>query len=526
MKRSDNSLVQRKRNSFSKDGSICCDSFSCQDVYETGVSLSWLYMYDVLEVSVVVAGSGVCCALDQVIPCSVGDIYIFPADIPHRFFLNGDKQPLKLRRLFIDIRDWFEGDIAYQGHPKYMYGLFNDNAVMAYAMLNANVLQQTEQLLSAIDVEVSEQQDEWHDIVQAYLVQLLVLISRYINGAIKNIPPETSKERELVLSVIRKVKESYADHSLTLEMIASLLYVSKSHLSKQFKRFTGESFSDYLRAFRLDNACRLLRETTMTVTEIVASCGLRDVTSFYHNFNACFGMTPNEYRIMTRESVSSEEKGKEEIIMDILNDISLNLQQGRARKVKELVQQAIDAGCNPVDILNEGLLQGMSVIGEKFKNNEVFVPEVLVAARAMNMGSQLLKPYLAEADAKAIGKACIGTVQGDLHDIGKNLVRMMLEGKGLEVVDLGVDVPPEKFVSTAIEQECQIICCSALLTTTMGIMRDVVKAAEEAGIRDKVKIMIGGAPVTEEFCHEIGADCYTADAASAADAAAAFCKEQ
>ena len=210
--------------------------------------------------------------------------------------------------------------------------------------------------------------------------------------------------------------------------------------------------------------------------------------------------------------------------MIILSEISENLQKGKAKIVKELVQQAIDEGVDPAQILNEGLLAGMSVIGEKFKNNEVYVPEVLVAARAMNMGAQILKPYLAANGVVATGKVCIGTVQGDLHDIGKNLVKMMLEGKGLEVVDLGTDVAPETFVQAAVEQNCQVICCSALLTTTMPVMADVVKAAEAAGIRDKVKIMIGGAPVSQEYCDQIGADCYTIDAASAADAAVAFCK--
>ena len=206
-----------------------------------------------------------------------------------------------------------------------------------------------------------------------------------------------------------------------------------------------------------------------------------------------------------------------------LHEISIKLQAGKAKEVKALVQQAIDEGISPKTILDEGLLSGMSVIGEKFKNNEVFVPEVLVAARAMNMGASLLKPLLVEEGVKASGKACIGTVKGDLHDIGKNLVKMMMEGKGLEVVDLGTDVAPETFVQTAIDQHCQIICCSALLTTTMGTMEDVVKAAETAGIRDQVKIMVGGAPVTEAFCQRIGADAYTPDAATAADRAVSFC---
>lgn len=210
--------------------------------------------------------------------------------------------------------------------------------------------------------------------------------------------------------------------------------------------------------------------------------------------------------------------------MGILNDISENLQMGKAKAVKELVQQAVDEGISAKDILQDGLLAGMDVIGVKFKNNEVFVPEVLVAARAMNMGVTILKPLLAESGVEASGKVCLGTVKGDLHDIGKNLVKMMMEGKGLQVIDLGTDVPPEKFVETAVNEGCQIICCSALLTTTMGVMEDVVKAAVSAGIRDKVKIMVGGAPVTDTFCKQIGADKYSADAASAADAAVLLCK--
>lgn len=210
--------------------------------------------------------------------------------------------------------------------------------------------------------------------------------------------------------------------------------------------------------------------------------------------------------------------------MSILVEICENLQKGKAKIVKELVTQAVEQGINPEQILNEGLLAGMNIVGEKFKNNEIYVPEVLVAARAMNMGVQIIKPLLAAEGVKATGKVCIGTVQGDLHDIGKNLVKMMMEGKGLEVVDLGTDVSPETFVQTAIDQNCQVICCSALLTTTMSVMEEVVKKAEEAGIRDKVKIMIGGAPVSEEYCKKIGADVYTVDAASAADAAVEFCK--
>ena len=205
--------------------------------------------------------------------------------------------------------------------------------------------------------------------------------------------------------------------------------------------------------------------------------------------------------------------------MAILDDISEQLQKGKKKKVVELCQQALDEGMGAGEILNNGLLAGMDIVGAKFKANEIFVPQVLVAARAMNAGADLLKPHLQAGEATNAGKICMGTVKGDLHDIGKNLVIMMFEGKGFEVIDLGVDVAPETFIQTAIDEDCQIIACSALLTTTMPIMADVVKAAEEAGIRDKVKIMIGGAPVTQDFCDQIGADAFTQDATSAAEKA-------
>ena len=205
--------------------------------------------------------------------------------------------------------------------------------------------------------------------------------------------------------------------------------------------------------------------------------------------------------------------------MSIFEEMSSFLQQGRAPKVKELVSQALENGEDPKRILEEGLLAGMAVIGAKFKNNEVYVPEVLIAARAMNAGMEVLKPALASGDVKAIGKAILGTVKGDLHDIGKNLVKIMLEGKGIEVIDLGTDVAPEKFIQAAIDNDAKIVACSALLTTTMGVMKDVVDKAVEMGVRDKVAIMVGGAPVTENFKDSIGADYYAPDAASAADVA-------
>ena len=186
------------------------------------------------------------------------------------------------------------------------------------------------------------------------------------------------------------------------------------------------------------------------------------------------------------------------------------------------MQDALDSGATAQQILDEGLLKGMSILGVKFKNNEVFVPEVLIAARALNRGTELLKPRLVEEGVEPIGRVVIGTVKGDLHDIGKNLVKMMLEGAGFAVIDLGVDVSEEKFIEAVKEHKPQILALSALLTTTMNNQQTVIEALKAADLRDKVKVMVGGAPVTQSFCDLIGADAYAPDAASAAEVAKSF----
>ncbi|KLU69687.1 MAG: hypothetical protein RHS_4493 [Robinsoniella sp. RHS] len=207
------------------------------------------------------------------------------------------------------------------------------------------------------------------------------------------------------------------------------------------------------------------------------------------------------------------------LVMAIIEEISAFLQKGRAKNVKALVQQAIDENLDPKAVLNEGLLSGMMIIGEKFKNNEVFVPEVLVAARAMNAGLAILEPKLVEVGNEPVGKAVVGTVKGDLHDIGKNLVVMMLKGAGLEIHDIGVDAEPAAFIDKAEEVGADLICMSALLTTTMPNMQTVVDELKEKGLRDKYIVMVGGAPVNESFAEQIGADYYTPDAATCAEVA-------
>lgn len=191
--------------------------------------------------------------------------------------------------------------------------------------------------------------------------------------------------------------------------------------------------------------------------------------------------------------------------------------KGDRDTVSTLARAAVDEGVAPEQIINEGLIAGMNVVGEKFKNNEFYVPEVLIAARAMHGGMDIVKPLLADSGAVSKGKVVIGTVKGDLHDIGKNLVAMMLEGGGYDVIDLEVDVPAEKFVEAAQSQSAQVIALSALLTTTMPGMKDTIDALAEAGLRDSVKVIIGGAPVTQNYSDEIGADGYAPDAASAVD---------
>lgn len=205
--------------------------------------------------------------------------------------------------------------------------------------------------------------------------------------------------------------------------------------------------------------------------------------------------------------------------MSLFEQIADEVVKGKADAVKELVNKAVSDGISAEDILNNGLVVGMNVVGVKFKNNEFFIPEVLVSARAMTAGLDILDPLLAEANVKPRGKVVIGTVKGDLHDIGKNIVGMMLQGAGYEIVDLGADVPKEKFIESAEKEGAQMVGMSALLTTTMIYMQEIIQGLREAGLRDKVKVIIGGAPVTQAYADKIGADGYAPDAASAVDLA-------
>lgn len=512
------------------DAPLFINRVTVETVYSPEDSLSQLHIHDFVEVSIVTAGRGIHRTPDGCAECGAGDTYVIGAGVPHAYFAAEDGERPTVCNLVFDPAELFEGEAADPDSPRYCYGLFREDPLTVYVMLTSRTLEDVERTVTRMEKELSRRRAEWEMAVKSYLVNILIMMGRYASQR-ENSPSATRpKERLVAMEVMRAVMERYGDSSLTLESIADSLYISKSYLCRIFRRVTGESFGDYLRRVRLEQACRLLRETELTAEQIVYACGLRDVPTFYRQFKSHVGMTPNTYRqekAPAEEAPSIEDfivkiKGETNMSIAILNEISENLQKGKAKIVAELVQKALDEGVAPDAILNEGLLAGMNIIGEKFKTNEVYVPEVLVAARAMNKGTAILKPHLAAAGVKATGKVCIGTVQGDLHDIGKNLVKMMLEGKGLEVVDLGTDVSPETFVQTAIEQNCQVICCSALLTTTMQEMGEVTKAVAASDLNGAVKVMVGGAPITANFAESIGAT-YTEDAATAADVALELC---
>ena len=502
----------------SEEQSIAQMKITYEDVYNPNLPFSQLDVSEGVQLSVVVDGCGIHKVLNEATECHVGDMYLIGSGVHHGYFAKSkEEKPTVCTLTFFPAR-LFSEQWADPESEHFCYGVFRDHVPVSYALLNANAMGEFVSSFSAITEELTQKDIQWQSAAKAQLKLLLIRIARYINMADTAANAHT-EEWMTVSAAMRLIVEQCSDSNMTLETIAAALYVSRSHLSRMFPKVTGESFAEYVRKTRFSLACRLLGTTSLTNEQIVEQCGLKDVPTFYRGFKTYMGMTPYQYR-MSQQSEEGSSK------MHICLQISEGLQRGKVRLVEELIGTAMDAGCSATEILDEGLMPGMSIVGEKFKNNEVYVPEVLVAARCMNAGVQLLKPLLIADGVKMTGKVCIGTVQGDLHDIGKNIVKLMMEGKGLEVIDLGTDVPPEAFVRAAIEEHCQVICCSALLTTTMDVIGDVVKAAEKAGIRPHVKIMIGGAPITQEFCDRIGADVYTSDAASAADAAVMLCNNK
>lgn len=492
---------------------IKCETKTDFKLYSDSLTVADLDADEYVTIEIVLGGNGICCAFSETLEFKTGDVFVFDSGIPHSCFALSAAQGPRI--------------LSVSFHPNTLDGpssillerIFKDGIPYSCSVLNASAMSEICAICGHIRRETENKELDWTCATTSYLSLLLITLGRYIDLA-DTLPRQRPKEWATVFAAMGEVMRSFSDHSLTLGSVADKLYISRSHLSRVFLNATGESFPDYVRKMRLKRACALLESTQMSNEDIVYECGMKDIQSFYRAFKAFTGMTPKEYK---KEHANRYLSINGDIKMITITEISQAVQSGRAKNVKAVVDQAISEGLSAETILNEGLIGGMSVIGEKFKNNEVYVPEVLMAARAMNTGLESLRPLLGIDNLSAKGRVCIGTVLGDLHDIGKNLVKIMMESRGLEVIDLGTDVPPERFISTAIEENCQVICLSALLTTTMPVMAEVVKAAEAAGIRDRIKIMVGGAPVNEKFCSEIGADKYTADAATAAKAAVEFC---
>jgi methylmalonyl-CoA mutase cobalamin-binding domain/chain len=496
---------------------IVCESRTVCDRYDRKLSVPELGVSDKYEIGVVTGGVGICRVINEAMECKEGDMFVIGRGIPHGFFASEGGSELNLLWVSFPESAFCEGGLADE-HDSNFSRFFNGGITYSCSVLNSSALKDIREICSLLRREQTDKSLDWKVASKAYLILLLITVERYIDLA-DTVKHEDSKEWSPAFFAVNEVMRCFSDPNLTLGTVAERLYVSPSRLSRDFAKVMGESFSDYLRRIRMREACAYLENSDMTNEEIAFHCGLRDLAGFYAAFKKHVGVTPHIYR---------KNKETEKLFGDLqkrtvsCSDISECIQRGRFKDIRRLVDTAINNGVEIERILNDGLIHGMVAVGERFKNNEAYVPEVLVAARVMNEALEVLNPLMKNEMLEPCGRVCIGTVRGDLHDIGKNLVKMMMEGRGIEVIDLGTDVSPEEFVNTAIEKNCGIICCSALLTTTMNVMEEVVKAAERAGVRDRIKIMIGGAPVNEEFCQMIGADCYTPDAVSAAEAAIAI----
>lgn len=495
---------------------IACETVAVRDKFDRELSVPELGVSEKYEINVVTGGGGICRVLNEVMECKEGDLFVIGRGVPHGFFLSEDGEEMNVLSVSFSESTFSRTDVASDREQD--FSRFLGGITYSCSVLNSAALKEISEICALIRREQVEKGLDWEIASRAYLTLLLITVERYIDLA-DVVDRRESKEGSPAFFAVNEIMRSFGDPNLTLGAVAERLYVSPSRLSRDFLKMMGESFPDYLRRIRMREACALLENSDMTNEEIAAHCGLRDMAGFYATFKKHVGVTPHIYRKRKESERMEAEIGDRRVDYA---DISACIQKGKAREIGRLIKTAMENGATVERILDEGLIRGMVAVGEKFKKNEAYVPEVLVAARAMNSALESLRPFMIKERLEPRGRVCIGTVRGDLHDIGKNLVKMMMEGRGLEVIDLGTDVSPEDFVGTAIEKDCGVICCSALLTTTMHVMADVVKAAERAGVRDRVKIMIGGAPISESFCREIGADCYTPDAVSAAEAAIAF----
>lgn len=511
---SENTPMLLTKDACLKVTALFCNMAISDEIYNPNFNLSKLHLHEFVEFSFVLEGSGYHRIWNDVVECKKGDVYIINTGVPHGYFAKSKDEMPTICNILIDPQRLFEGEVGQMESPRFCYGIFKQNPFVAFKHLKSDEYKKIKSLYQNVWNEIIHKQEEWEPLATAYLKELLITMMRYMTVEQMNYSNLQSEKSNLITSAMRLVMENCFDQGFNLKSVAKTLFISEAHLSRVFYQMSGQYFSDCVRNIRLKKACQLLENTDLTNEEIVAECGLKDVPSFYRLFKQQMSLTPNQYR--------KKFKGSTE--QDFVQEIAFSMKDGDPERTKDFVKRAMEQGVPAQDILNDGLIKGMNLVGEKFKNGEIYIPEVLVASKIINACVQLIKPLLPEAETKNNGKVVIGTVKGDIHDIGKNLVKMMMEAKGLEVIDLGTNVSAENFIQTAINENCQVVCCSALLTTTMGVMTDVVKYAIEQNVRHKIKILVGGAPVTEVFRNSINADAYADNAMTAAELAFELCK--
>jgi len=519
-----------KKEKYLQDTPACIDRYIYKRTVPAAAAqgLSSLHEHQFIEISYVEKGSGLHRIWNESSVMEPGALVILNAAVPHGFFSDSDTEPLIVRSLFYDIQDLYGNEITEIGGDKYLFGLFAKNNFVVSLSLKPKYLKTVSQKFDEIELETEEKKLDWKDVIRSQIALLLLQLKRlavYSSFQQTNTQNNTPENTILVSEVLRLVQEHYADPLFSMKNVSELLHISSSSISRSFRDITGKYFSDYLCFYRIRQAVSLFTETELSNEEASFACGYSDLHSFYKQFKQLIGTTPGDFRkqkdshlpLLTEETANSSSI----LYMEIFE----KMQQGKRKEIVALVTQALEEGLPPDEILSEALVKGMNTLGNKFQTNEVFVSEVLGAANAMNTCMEILKPYLSASVLPTPGRAIICTVKGDIHNIGKNLVRLMLEAEGIECIDLGVDVPPAAVVDAVREHHVNLVCISALLTTTMSEMEAVVKEAEAKGIREKVFIMVGGAPIKQEFCDKIGADCYTSDAASASEAALAYLKQ-
>ena len=496
------------------------------DTQNSATGLGSLHQHQFIEICYVAAGSGIHQIWNKSYPVSAGDLFLLNTAVAHNFFSATDGHHITVRSLYFDPLELFGSEITEIGGKHYLFGLFSQNNFAVHLFLKPKQLRTITQKFDELLQEADEQLVDWKETIPAMLTMLLITIKRLADTHQSTQTYSDPNSTSLTSAVLHMIEENFNDPSFSLKSVSESLHISHSSISRNFYEVTGKHFSSYLCSYRMQQAATLAAETELSNVEIASMCGYCDATSFQRQFRQVIGVTPGEFRkLQKQKSAVQAENEIQTTNHSLYTEISDYLQKCRGNEVISLVASCLEQGLPAEEILNLGLVPGMGAIGEKFRANKVFVMEVLAAAKAMNNSMELLKPHLIEAGIKPIGKTVICSVSGDIHDIGKNLVKLMIEGQGITCIDLGVNVPPAAVVEAVREHNVQLVCLSSLMTTTMMGLRDVIDTLEKSGLRSRVKVMVGGAPVTQEFADSIGADCYTPDAVTAAQEARRLIQE-